>query len=112
MTSLLHTSVVWVGCGASFTACIALEPAPAAPAAPAVRQRIYTCGANECGQLGLGGTFAETPAGAGAGAAGAAGRDLNGYDTTRGGGFVSAFRAVELFRPLPQVRPPAAGRGI
>jgi hypothetical protein len=105
VVELERAYVVWCGAGAAFSACIAIEAVAAgtpgvAAGAAAVRQRIFTCGANDQGQLGLGGTFTEELAQARSHTkAQKGGFDANGYDTTRGGGSVASFRAIVLHPP-------------
>jgi hypothetical protein len=105
VVALERAYVVWCGAGAAFSACIAIEAVAAgtpgvAAGKAAVRQRIFTCGANDQGQLGLGGTFTEELAQARSHTkAQKGGFDANGYDTTRGGGSVAAFRAIVLHPP-------------
>lgn len=53
---MLKHIVLWCGAGDNFTACIALDN-KATNSDSVISQRVYTCGANDCGQLGLGGTF-------------------------------------------------------
>lgn len=65
VTSMLKNVVVWCGAGDNFTACIALDnnadikktSDTKNKTSNTISQRVYTCGANDCGQLGLGGTF-------------------------------------------------------